>query len=121
MNMGKTVVIDTNSFVYAFDKKLDLLGVVENGLNEKCEFMTLSMCINELKRIKRNDVARWVGHLKVTVIETNPEGFVDDQILSVASRREAYLLTQDKILRDRAKQEGLKTVNVVGQNAFLDA
>jgi rRNA-processing protein FCF1 len=47
---------------------------------------------------------------KVKVLTTNSVKDVDEKILRAAKKQNAFIATNDKVLRKRAKQEGISTL-----------
>ncbi len=115
------VLLDTNAMVYFFDKKTDIRAMLDRGLNTAYELYYADVSISELKRIKRNDVVRWL--LSISVKKVSPveaKGPVDDVLMDISRANEMHLLTFDKVLAQRALSAAIPIIRISGQNANIE-
>jgi rRNA-processing protein FCF1 len=135
------LIIDTNALIYAIKLKIDLF----NKLAERnYEPIILTCVIDELDslasrslehqrqgRVRKGGLAPCTGaekqaaklalqiisHFKITPISTK-KGLADNIILDYAKDHDAIILTNDKLLKQRAKSLAIKTLSI-GKNRQL--
>ncbi|MCQ2071090.1 MAG: twitching motility protein PilT [archaeon] len=98
----QTVVLDTNALLMPFEIGLNLDVSVRNVLGD-VRFVVPGPLIGELKHLD-NKYAKVALALARTREIVQAEAHGDDSVLEVALRENAYILTNDKELRRRARK-----------------
>ncbi len=106
------IILDTNFLMIPFDFKIDIFQELEGY-----ELITLEECIEELKRINPRVVELVRQHVSV-VRESFKSHNVDDKIIELAAKHNAYIATSDKMLKKRAVASGIPVV-FMRQNKYL--
>ncbi len=110
------VILDTNALLMQFQFRIDLENELSRILGAY-EILIPSSVIFELKNI---EVRHAKAALRVAgsyrVIETERKG--DESILSLAKEMNAHVLTNDKALRKRLKEEGVRVI-YLRQKSYL--
>ncbi len=109
------VLIDTNSLIYFFDNKTDLYSEFDKAFSESFSFYTISPCIEELKRLGKKDVIKWMEFCKINTVRIENKGKVDDNILEVAKKESSALISSDRELLNRARSAGIRIFKVGGR------
>lgn len=114
------IFIDTNFFFIPFRFKVDIFAEFDRILDTSYEPILLSSVLEELKNIhekaegKKKREASAVMELakRCKMIKSSLIGreSVDDLILRVAKEYNAVVATNDKALRHRLKQEGVRVL-----------
>jgi rRNA-processing protein FCF1 len=110
----QTVVLDTNALLMPFESKLNI-DLELSRLLGQCEIFIPSSVLGELRRSK-NKHARAALTLsrKFPVVETSMLG--DDGVIDVAHRLNAFVVTNDALLRSRLRKLGQKTIFLRSNN-----
>ncbi len=123
----KQIILDTNFLLVPFTLKIDIFTEIERIIHEPYEICIINKTIDELNSIienqkgkhkesaglalqlikKKNIVILEPKHLNMTVDSKSP--IVDDIILKIANEN-TYVATQDKILKNKLKQKGIKVI-----------
>jgi len=115
------ILIDTNIFIYAVKSKIDIFSQLKGN-----EIFTTSAVINELKKMSENSSKRALNaktalsitkrkSLKVLYTKEN----ADNSLLEYGKK--GYIIaTYDKILAEKLKNEGCKTI-YIRQKKYLEA
>lgn len=109
----KKVLLDTNFLLVPFQFGVDIFSEVDRLVDEKTEFYTLDLCINELKEIAHKKVKGVLSLLKlkkVKIIKEKMDINVDETIVKVAKRTNSIVCTQDAVLRSKCKEESVNTI-----------
>lgn len=97
----QTVVLDTNALLMPFEMRINLDSEVRNVLGD-VRFVVPGPLIGELKHLdNRHAKAALALARSREIVQTESSG--DDSVLEVAIREGAYVLTNDKELRRRAR------------------
>ena len=104
----QTVVLDTNALLMPFEMKMNLTLSVERLIGE-AEFIVPGPLIGELKHLdnKHADAALQLAR-KFEIVPTEATG--DNAVIELALQRNAYVLTNDKILRGRLRKVGVPLI-----------
>ena len=104
----QTVVLDTNALLMPFEMKMNLTLSVERLIGE-AEFIVPGPLIGELKHLdnKYADAALQLAR-KFEIVPTEATG--DNAVIELALQRNAYVLTNDKILRGRLRKVGVPLI-----------
>ena len=104
----QTVVLDTNALLMPFEMKMNLTLSVERLLGE-VEFIVPGPLIGELKHLdnKYTDAALQLAR-KYEIVPTEATG--DNSVIELALSRNAYVLTNDKVLRGRLRKAGVPLI-----------
>lgn len=110
------VILDTNALLMQFEFKIDLEGELFRILGAY-EILIPSAVLNELKKIKDKHA---MPALKLAegyrVIVSEKKG--DESILSLAKEIDAVVVTNDRDLRKRLKENGLRAI-YLRQKSYL--
>jgi len=110
----QTVVLDTNALLMPFESKLNL-DLELSRLLGNCEMYIPSSVLGELRRSKSKHArAALTLSRKYPVVETPMLG--DDGVIDVARRMDAFVVTNDALLRSRLRKQGLKTIFLRSNN-----
>ena len=110
------VILDTNALLTQFEFKIDLEDELTNLLGTY-EILIPSSVLNELKNLKDKDARSALDFaLKYKVIETEKKG--DESIFAMAKELNAVVVTNDRELRKRLKDNGLKVI-YLRQKSYL--
>jgi len=110
------VILDTNALLMQFEFKIDLEDELSRLLGAY-EILIPSSVLNELKNLKdKNARSALEFALKYRVIETEKKG--DESILAMAKELNAVVVTNDRELRKRLKDNGLRVI-YLRQKSYL--
>ena len=104
----QTVVLDTNALLMPFEVGLNLDIEVRNLLGD-VRFVVPGPLVGELKHLD-NKWAKAAITLARSRKIVQAESHGDDSVLEVAEREHAYILTNDKELRRRARKAGIPLI-----------
>jgi rRNA-processing protein FCF1 len=113
------VVVDTNVLVYCFDGKLDLRGLLDNSLQENFSLVTIKKCMDELLVIKRQDVHNFFLFYGIKIVDFNAGKNTDDTLLEYCTSKKCLLFTEDKKLKNKANEIGIKTLSLDGRSVRI--
>jgi rRNA-processing protein FCF1 len=113
------VLLDTNFLIYSFDNKTALNETFERNTAAEFSLYTLDSCIEELERLGRKDVIKWLELNRIKVITTDKKGKVDDKIILLAKSEDYGILSEDRVLIKRAKSEGIKIIRFGGRGISI--
>ncbi len=104
----QTVVLDTNALLMPFEMKMNLTLSVERLIGE-AEFIVPGPLIGELKHLdnKYADAALQLAR-KYEIVPTEATG--DNAVIELALQRNAFVLTNDKVLRGRLRKVGVPLI-----------
>jgi hypothetical protein len=104
------VVLDTNALLMPFEININIDLELQRLIGD-CEILVPGPVIGELKRSgSRHSKAALKLARKYDIVETQIQG--DDGIIKVASDLNAYVLTNDKELRSRLREKGIRTIHL---------
>lgn len=107
-----TAILDTNILLSVFELNHDFIEEVK----KQCpNIATLSVVVEELKlRTDKNGkmALQLVQKANISVIDVKLQESVDSTLLAYCEAHNCILVTQDKELRERAKQKALKTLGI---------
>ncbi len=120
----RLVIIDTNFFLVPFQFKIDIFTELEHLIDIHHRFVITSKTLKELGKIAKNTgkkgaAARLalkileVNKSRIDIIESNKP--VDMWIEEYASAHGAIVCTNDRELKKRLKENGIKVVSVKGK------
>ncbi len=104
----QTVVLDTNALLMPFEVGLNLDAEVRNLLGE-VRFVVPGPLVGELKHLE-NRYAKAALTLARSREIVPSESHGDDAVIEVAVREQAYILTNDKELRRRARKQQIPLI-----------
>ena len=104
----QNVVLDTNALLMPFEFRINLDLELKRLLGS-CQIHVPGCVIGELRR-SRNKHAQVAIALsrKYPIAETNTQG--DAGVIEVARRLQAFVVTNDVILRSKLRKLGLRTI-----------
>ncbi len=104
----QTVVLDTNALLMPFEIKLNLSIEVGNLLGD-VKFVVPGPLVGELKHLNNKFSKPALALARMyEIIPTTKSG--DDSVIEVAQLLGAYVLTNDKELRRRARKLGIPVI-----------
>jgi len=106
-----TVVLDTNFLLYIARFKIDIKAELTNLLDEPFKLAILDKTMQELNGKKDSKLA--IALAKNFEIIKTDHGNVDDLLTKM---KNVIIATQDKDLKSRLKQKGLKILIIRQQN-----
>ncbi len=106
-----SVLVDTNILVYCFDRKKNLEEMLDEILQENFSLFTLKKCVDELSKIKRNDVKQFILFSDIKIVEYNTGKNTDDEILNYSLENKCIIVTEDRNLIKKAKVLKIKTIS----------
>jgi len=120
----KRVILDSSSIMMLFEHSIELEDELTRLLG-KVEIIVPRPIINELIYLSKNGKGRKKRLAKPAldlikdykVIESEGKG--DDSVLYLAKKLHAVVVTNDKELRNRVKEESLKTVYLRGKKRLV--
>ncbi len=111
------VILDTNALLMQFEFKIDLEDELRRLLGV-FEILIPSSVLDELKKIKDKNVKSALDLAsRYKTIETEKKG--DKSIIFLAEKFKAVVVTNDRELRMRLKEVGIKVI-YLRQKSFLD-
>ena len=123
------ILIDTNTLIYAAKDKVDLFSLIKNQFPH-AEIIIPEEVILEIKRVKANAKKlkeRKAASLILQIMKNIPikkivmgQGNVDNLLAKEALMRKAAVLTYDKLLKQKLKKAGIRTI-FLKQKKILEA
>ena len=115
------VLIDSSVFIAESQYKINVFGQLNELIDGKKEFITLSTVKGELERLGEKESVRGLNTRialkllsKVNIVEV--EGFnVDDSIVSYAEKNKCVVCTDDRELKSRLLKKGVRTIIIKGR------
>ncbi len=122
---GRIVIVDTNALMMQFQYYLDLETELQRVMPGPFDVVVPSSVVDELETLsaegngKSAEEARLAIELAHTFEVVETEGQGDEAIIDLASsRKEAVVVTNDKLLRARLRAKGIPNVHMRSK-AFL--
>jgi rRNA-processing protein FCF1 len=120
----RRVILDSSSIMMLFEHSIDLEDELTRLLG-KVEIIVPKPIVDELICLAENGKGRKKRLAKPAlklikdykVIESEGKG--DDSVLNLAKKLKAVVVTNDKELRNRIKQESLKTIYLRGKKRLV--
>ncbi len=107
----KNILVDTNFLIYSFDNNWDIHDMLVELFSDKVEIYYLDSELDELSKLNRNDVIKWLEKQNFKVIRDSSGKMVDDSLIEFASKNNFYILTQDRALIKRALKLSINVVS----------
>ncbi|MEM0143747.1 MAG: hypothetical protein QXL94_07375 [Candidatus Parvarchaeum sp.] len=114
------VLVDTNIMVYVFDKKLDLRDLLDSFFQSSFSILTIKKCMDELTAIKRQDVKNFFLSYGINAVDFDEGKNTDDTLLDFCLHTKSILFTEDRELRSRADNLGIKTLSLSGRTVKIN-
>jgi len=123
--MVRDVILDTNFFLLPYQKKIDIFKLLDLVIEEKHRYVTSSSVLKELQRIAKNKGRTGAAaKLGLKVFELHKDdigiiesaGFVDSWIIKYALANNAIVCTNDKQLKNKLKEKGIKVITTKGND-----
>lgn len=103
------IIIDTNFILTALKYRMDIFKDINEIMDSNYKLFVLDKTLNELKNKPLGKLALDIlNSKKVDIIKTN-EGYVDDLIVE-RSDKDTIVGTQDKELKKRLREKGVKII-----------
>ncbi len=125
----KLVILDTNAILMCFEFSIDIDDEIV-GLIGKCNIIVPKPIYNEIKTLsiqgkgKKKKIAKTSLSLikkKYKIIDINLECTGDDAVIQYAKNLDSIVVTNDRELRKRLKNESIKVIYLRGkQKLFLE-
>ncbi len=106
------VVLDTNALLLPFERSINLDAQLRSLLGN-CEILVPGPLIGELKRSSNKHARAAIGlafHYKV--VDTEATG--DQSVIELAEKRDAYVVTNDRVLIGRLRERRIKVILLRG-------
>lgn len=126
------ILFDTNFLTIPYQYGIDVLTEIEALIPEKHEISVPSSVIRELEKLGgeshgRDSVAARVALQmikksgEITIIDVHENTGVDDTLLDLAvkNKPDVFVCTNDKILRRKLKENGVRTVCMRGKDRLI--
>ena len=119
------IILDTSSLEYGEKEKKDYISLLEQFTDEKVELFVTDGVISELERHSLEKTVRGKNskvvllrlnqlieqkRLKRIVEPLSDAHIVDDALIKEALKLKGVILTQDKLLKIKAKEQGIRTI-----------
>jgi len=113
------VVLDTNVLLVPFQFHVDVFTEIDRLMEGRAEPVLLSPCVEELKALAAGSgrdaraakaALDMVERLKLN--HTKAGGPADDAIVEYALNEKAAVCTNDKELRDKLREHGVRTIGL---------
>jgi len=118
---GKIVVIDSSAIMMLFEFSINLKEELIRLIGAYSIVVTKQI-IDEIKYLsdkgkgKKRNIARPALKFIEDLEIMDAEGNADNSVIDLASRLNAIVFTNDKEIRKKAKEKGLKTIYLRGKN-----
>ncbi len=120
----KKIILDTNFLLIPAQFKVDIFSEIDRIADFRYELLIFDKTIDELKNIIEKQKTRHkeaakiavqlIKNKKISIIKTDKKTDVDSLILDFVDKntndKNIIVATQDKILKDKLKRKGLKTI-----------
>ena len=124
-NQLRPVILDTNALMMQFQFYVDIEKELQRILNFPFQPVVPSSVVDELKRLGKGGTPKEKTEAKLALelaktfrTEKVDGGDVDTQILRLAEKLNAVVVTNDRILRARLRAKGIPNVHMRSK-AFL--
>jgi len=120
----RDVVIDTNFFLIPYQFKIDIITELEHLVDVHHRLVMTSKTLTELEKLAMNEGKKGAGaRLAIKIIDVNFDHFeiidsnrpVDRWILEYAVENGAIVCTNDKELKKKLKENGIKVISLRGK------
>ena len=117
--------MDTNALMMPVELDVRVFEEIERVLGagpDSIELLAPRAVVEELERLSRGGgteaVAAGVGADLVDRcrVEQTEASYADDAVLELAAREDAYVVTNDKPLRDRLLERGIRVIGIRGRD-----
>ncbi len=117
---AKKVVLDTNFLLIPAQFKVDIFEELNRRVEGQFELITLKGCLEELEKIKETQTGKNKANAKLTLdiiktkklnITDHDQGHIDDIIVDMADK-DTIVCTQDKGLKSRLKEKGIRIITL---------
>lgn len=112
--LASKVLVDTNSLLYSIEHRVDLKNLLQE-LPEVNGILVPECVHSELLAMSANrKYARGALELSEKFERIPGEGYADDCIIEIAKRERFFILSNDRDLVRRAREEGIRTLVIRG-------
>ena len=117
---AKKVVLDTNFLLIPAQFRVDIFEELTKLLDDSYELTTLKGCLGELRKIQEEQKGKNKANAKLTLdlLETKELNIIDhdpghiDDIIVERADKDTIVCTQDKDLKRRLKEKGIKIITL---------
>lgn len=118
--LPRGVILDANALFIPFQFGVNLTGGLRELLGDDVEIIVPSSVVDELERIPGEDWRRRAAlKLAREFRVVKAEGKGDEAIINLARRLKLPVVTQDKELKRRLKEEGLSVITLRERSYFV--
>lgn len=110
--MGKNIIVDTNMLFVPIREKFELFKELSYNYPSS-EIVVLKDSIDELEKLDKKGVSdakiakENILKQGIRIVDVGIGGDVDSKIVAYAKKHNAFIVTSDKTLKERAKKAGL--------------
>jgi rRNA-processing protein FCF1 len=120
-----TVILDTNALMMPVELDVRVFEELDRLLGSDAEYVVPRSVVAELEKLSAagngtEATAASVGRDLVSrcrVVETG-ESYADDAVVELAADEDGYVLTNDRPLRDRLLERGVRVIGLRGRNTL---
>lgn len=123
--MAQKVILDTNFFLLPYQNKMDIFRLIDRVLDSPHSYVVCSSIVRELERIAKNrgktGAAARLGLKimemqkgRIELIETRRPA--DSWIIDYAEKNRLIVCTNDKQLKNKLKQKGIRVITAKGKD-----
>lgn len=106
------VVLDTNALLLPFERSVNLDAQLRSLLGS-CEILVPGPLIGELKRSPSKHAKAAISlAFHYTVVDTEATG--DEAVIELATKHDAYVVTNDRVLIARLRERRIKVILLRG-------
>jgi hypothetical protein len=118
-----TVAMDTNALMTPVELGVRVFDELDRLLGDQLDLVTPRAVVEELRALAdgagKEATAASVGldlaRERCRIVETN-ESYADDAVVELAESGVDYVVTNDRPLRDRLLERGVRVIGIRGQN-----
>ena len=120
-----TVILDTNALMMPVELDVRVFEELDRLLGSDADYVVPRSVVAELEKLAAagngaEATAASVGRdlvARCRVVETG-ESYADDAVVELAAREHGYVLTNDRPLRDRLLERGVRVIGLRGRNTL---
>jgi hypothetical protein len=120
-----TVILDTNALMMPVELDVRIFDELDRLVGADADLVTTRSVVAELEKLSESGngveaTAASVGRDLVSrcrIVETG-ESYADDAVVELAEAEGDYVLTNDRPLRDRLLERGVRVIGLRGRNTL---
>jgi len=118
------VILDSSMLMLPLEKKLNITFEIERLVQKKFEIVVPEVVLDELKKLLNNEKQSTILKAKLaldlaskfSVLESETGYFADEEILRIATEKDAIVATNDSELRMKLRERGIVVISLRGKN-----